>query len=114
VDFWNSLSNLIVNDHIVIDRPKGSRHPRYADMIYPLDYGYIAHTTTSDREGIDVWVGTGNHRVINGLICTLDTQKRDAEMKILIGCTEAEIEAVLDFLKQNSLSPLLVRRDMYD
>ena len=24
-----------------IDRPKGSRHPRYSDMIYPINYGYV-------------------------------------------------------------------------
>jgi inorganic pyrophosphatase len=45
--FWNSIRDLVVNSHIVIDRPKGSRHPRCKDMIDPLDYGYLDGATSS-------------------------------------------------------------------
>ena len=42
-----------------------------------------------DGAGIDVWVGSGDKRV-DGIICTVDLMKKDAEIKILIGCTEEE------------------------
>lgn len=38
-DFWQALDELIRTSEIVIDRPRGSAHPRYPEMIYPVDYG---------------------------------------------------------------------------
>jgi inorganic pyrophosphatase len=40
-DFWQALDSLISMSEIVIDRPRGTTHPRYPDFIYPLDYGYL-------------------------------------------------------------------------
>jgi len=39
--FWNEMANLTAANSIVIDRPKGSPHPCYPKVIYPLDYGYL-------------------------------------------------------------------------
>ena len=38
-DFWKALDNLIDNSEIVIDRPKGTLHPKYPNFIYQVDYG---------------------------------------------------------------------------
>ncbi len=54
------MIQLIVTNSLVIDRPKGSSHPRYPHVIYPLDYGYLENTTSSDGDGIDVWLGSLN------------------------------------------------------
>lgn len=35
--FWASLDALVRRCPLVIDRPRGSAHPRYPDFIYPLD-----------------------------------------------------------------------------
>ena len=48
------MTDLIRTNGIVIDRPKGSTHPRYPDQTYPLDYGYLENTTASDDGGIDL------------------------------------------------------------
>ena len=53
-DFWRALDALVAGSEIVIDRPRGSAHPRYPDVIYPLDYGYLAGTRAADGDGIDV------------------------------------------------------------
>ena len=37
--FWEALDRLAANSRLVIDRPQGSAHPRYPDLIYPYDYG---------------------------------------------------------------------------
>ena len=87
--FWLALDQLVESSEIVIDRPKGSAHPRYPDIIYQLDYGYLKNTASMDGEGIDVWLGTGERKV-DAVMCTVDLVKRDSEIKILIGCTEAE------------------------
>jgi len=55
--FWSAVDTLIAKPEIVIDRPKGTKHPRF-DFIYPLDYGYLKDTTSHDGGGIDVWRGS--------------------------------------------------------
>ncbi|MFT3952403.1 MAG: GrpB family protein [Oscillospiraceae bacterium] len=39
-----------------IDRPVGTAHPKHPDMIYPINYGYIAGEIAPDGEGLDVYV----------------------------------------------------------
>jgi len=88
--FWEALDMLVGQSEIVIDRPKGSAHPRFPDFIYPVDYGYLKNTASPDGSGIDVWVGTNPERKIDAIMCIVDLLKRDSEIKILIGCTEEE------------------------
>jgi inorganic pyrophosphatase len=88
-DFWNALDELVNSSEIVIDRPKGSAHPRFPNFIYPVDYGYLKNTASMDGAGIDVWVGSGE-RKIDAIMCIVDLMKKDSEIKILIGCTEEE------------------------
>ena len=92
-DFWNALDELVNSSEIVIDRPKGSAHPRFPDFIYRVDYGYLKDTASMDGAGIDVWVGSGEQKV-DAIMCIVDLAKRDSEIKILIGCTEEEKMAV--------------------
>ena len=105
--FWQFLGSLVRNHSVIVDRPRGSPHPRYKDVIYPLDYGYLENTTASDGSGIDVWIGSLNtmgskagSKTLTGILCTFDTLKRDAEIKLLIGCNEADIQIIRDFHKQ--------------
>lgn len=95
--FWLEMGNLIAADKIVIDRPKGARHPRYPELIYPLDYGYLENTTAGDGDGIDVWTGSLDRKTLTGILCTFDTIKRDAEIKLLIGCTQQDIQTIRNF-----------------
>jgi inorganic pyrophosphatase len=96
-NFWQSLQDLITGDTVVIDRPRGVPHPRYPELIYPLDYGYIEGTTGGDGDGIDIWIGSLSDRLLTGILCTFDTVKRDAEIKLLAGCTEQDIETIQHF-----------------
>ena len=89
-DFWHTLDKLIAESKIIIDRPKGSSHPRYPDYIFPLDYGYLENTTSMDGNGIDVWKGSDPAAKLDAIMCTVDLTKRDSEIKLLIGCTEEE------------------------
>ena len=41
---------------VVIDRPIGSVHPKYEDMIYPLNYGFIPNVFGGDGEELDVYL----------------------------------------------------------
>lgn len=88
-DFWKALDELVNNSEIVIDRPKGSAHPKYPSSVYQVNYGYLKETTSMDGKGIDVWVGSGEKK-IDSIMCTVDLVKKDSEIKILIGCTDDE------------------------
>lgn len=65
---------LMCHSEIVIDRPKGTVHPKYLDLIYKADYGYLKNTLSMDGAGIDVWVGSGK-KEIDAIICTVDLMK---------------------------------------
>ena len=87
--FWQALDKLLAESEIVIDRARGSAHPRFQELVYPLDYGYLKGTSSPDGEGIDLWLGSGEKRIC-GAICTVDLVKKDSEIKLLIGCSEEE------------------------
>jgi inorganic pyrophosphatase len=104
ISFWQEMNQLVITNLIILDRPKGSTHPRYPDVIYPFDYGYLENTTASDGGGIDVWVGSlkiaehlDGDELLTGILCTFDTLKRDAEIKLLIGCTKEDVEIIQNF-----------------
>ena len=96
-DFWTALDTLLADSLIVIDRPKGSHHPRFGNIIYPLDYGYLKDTSSMDGAGIDVWRGSKTDPYPDAVIVTVDLMKRDSEIKLLIGLTDEEKKIVLDF-----------------
>lgn len=96
IEFWRTLDALVQQSEIVIDRPKGTAHPRFPNVIYQVDYGYLKDTTTMDGGGIDLWLGTAENRKVTGIVCTVDRMKRDSEIKLLIGCTEEEKAVVYE------------------
>ncbi|MBK9927230.1 MAG: inorganic pyrophosphatase [Anaerolineales bacterium] len=95
--FWQGMEQLIVTNKAIIDRPKGTPHPRYPQLIYPLDYGYLENTTASDGDGIDIWMGSLQTKTLTGILCTFDKMKRDAEIKLLIGCTNEDVQVIRNF-----------------
>jgi len=96
-NFWTALDTLIVDSQIIIDRPRGSRHPKFEHIIYPLDYGYLKNTSLMDGSGIDLWRGTGNDATLDAIIVTVDLMKRDSEIKLLLGVSEDEKSIIHDF-----------------
>ena len=110
--FWETLERLVKESEIVIDRPKGSAHPRFPHIIYDADYGYLKNTSSPDGAGIDVWVGSLDNGEITAVICTVDIMKKDSEIKILIGCTEEETEKIYTFHNGSPyMKGLLIKAD---
>lgn len=110
--FWQVLDELIAKSEIAIDRPKGTPHPRYPDLIYGVDYGYLEGTRSMDGGGIDVWRGTSADAELTAIMVTVDLVKRDSEIKLLIGMTEDEISYVVHFHNDSDqMKGLLIRRE---
>ncbi len=109
-DFWKALDELMNNSEIVIDRPKGSAHPKYPNFIYQVDYGYLKDTSSMDGAGIDVWIGSGEKK-IDAIMCIIDLVKKDSEIKILIGCTDDEKAIVYQMHNETPfMKGILIRR----
>lgn len=109
-NFWHCLDQLVSSSRVTIDRPRGSLHPRFEKIVYPLDYGFLEDTMASDGAGIDVFVGS-LEPVVTGAVMTVDLDKRDAEMKILIGCSSREMRVVYDFMNSASFGGALLVRE---
>jgi len=109
-NFWKRIDELVATSEIVIDRPKGTAHPRYPEFVYPHDYGYLAGTSSMDGDGIDVWKGSLDGEKVTAVICTVDMTKRDSEMKILLGCTPQEAETILATHNNGPQSGILITR----
>lgn len=109
-DFGEAIDRLIECSEIVIDRPKGSVHPKYPTFIYRVNYGYLKNTSSMDGSGIDVWVGS-NGKKVDAIMCIVDLMKKDSEIKILIGCTEEEKTLVYEtHNKTEFMKGILIRR----
>jgi inorganic pyrophosphatase len=108
--FWRGLDELVAACRLVIDRPRGTPHPRYPSLVYPLDYGYLQGTRAADGDGIDVWVGSLPERGVTAVVCTVDAEQRDAEVKILLGCTPQEARAVLAVHNRGAQVGVLLER----
>lgn len=94
---WSAWETLIRSNGITIDRPRHSVHPVHDEIVYPIDYGFVSGTKSSDGEEIDIFVGTADSGLV-GAIWTTDHRKGDRECKFLIDCTPEEVYLVNGFL----------------
>jgi len=110
--FFAKLDQLCASSSLRIDRPKASQHPRIPLAIYPVDYGYLEGTTSGDGEGVDVFRGGAGGAGVVGVFLTADLMKRDVEVKVLLDCTDEEVNQVQQLLRDVlEIGGLLVRRE---
>ena len=96
---------------IKIDRPQHSAHPRYPEYIYPFDYGYLDGTTSGDGDGIDCWVGSQGGTEVTGMVNVIDGVKKDSEIKILLGCTDEDMQTILGCHKRGAMDGILITKE---
>lgn len=41
---------------VIVDRPLGSYHPKYKDMYYPINYGFVEGVIAPDGEEQDAYI----------------------------------------------------------
>lgn len=94
---WPGWARLIEAQGITIDRPFGQPHPAFPHIVYPLDYGYINGTRSSDGEPVDVFVGSAATGLV-GLILTVDYRQQKREAKLLYQCSAVEVYTAHGFI----------------
>jgi inorganic pyrophosphatase len=92
---------------VVVDRPKGSRHPAFPDIVYPINYGYLSGTMSEDGEPIDAYVLGLDAPVTaaRGIVVGIVVRRDDVEDKLVVSTTgevytKAEIRAAVAFQEQ--------------
>ncbi len=74
-----------------IDRLLGSVHPRFHDMTYPVNYGFLPGTKSGDGMEIDAYIlgldapATSD---VTGRVVAVLVRNNDAEDKLVIACDE--------------------------
>lgn len=111
LNYWNGLDALVGSSSIKVDRPQGSSHPEFEEVVYPLAYGYLEGTVSGDGQGVDVWIGSSGSARVTGVVVTVDLYKRDTEQKVLLGCSLREAKTIADFHNDDRQASLLVWRD---
>lgn len=111
--FWQKLDTLYFSSSIVITQPSGSAHPVYGNLIYPVNYGYLSDTLSQDETGISIYKGSLSANQVNTILIAADILKKDIEVKLLVGCSDTEEDAILRFTNQTDFQKtVLIRRGM--
>ena len=67
-------------------------------------------TSGGDGDEVDVWRGSLEEPHLDAVVCTVDTHKRDAEIKVLLGCTPADQALICEFHEAHGMGALLIER----
>ena len=76
---------------VKVDRPLGSKHPKFEKTIYPLNYGFIPNTVSGDGKEVDVYI-LGVDRPLNefeGTCFAYIVRADDDDPKLLV-CREGK------------------------
>lgn len=103
---WQQLDDLVAKHPFVLERPLGRPHPQHPHILYPLNYGHLAGTLGLDGEALDACQGSFPEAGLVGVIATCDATRGDRELKLLLGCTPAEVYTALGFF---NFAPHLMR-----
>lgn len=113
---WEAWERIIDTRGITIERAHRTLHPTFPEITYPIDYGYVNETLGPDGVEVDIFVGTGNTKLV-ALLMTDDYRRFDREVKLLYNCTPEEIYLVNGFINYNPdlmQGVLAMRRPMHE
>ncbi len=98
---------------VVVDRPNGSVHPVYPDIVYPINYGYIPGIIAPDGEYQDAYILGANEPIseFTGIVIAIVHRLNDIEDKWVVAppghhYTKAEIEERIRFMEQYFISEI--------
>ena len=103
---------------IEIDRPIGSKHPKFKDCIYPINYGFIPNTMAGDGMEIDVYLIRENkpQKNIKAKIVGVILRENDVEYKLVAApinnyknVTEEEVKNATHFIEQYFKSTIVLK-----
>ena len=89
---------------VIVDRPLGSHHPKYKNMIYTVNYGYVPGIIAADGEEQDAYILGVNEPIteFTGKVIAVIHRFDDVEEKLIVvpndaSLTKEEIMRQVDF-----------------
>ncbi len=109
------LSFLGKEVEVVIDRAKGSLHPKYG-WIYPINYGYLPNTKAGDGEPIDAYIVGIDYplKYFVGQVVAIVKRVDDIEDKLIVApkkfyFSKKELEELIYFQERFFNSYLIMK-----
>ena len=108
--FWQKLDTLYRSGTVDIVYRQGDRHPQFENLIFPVHCGYL-RDINNQPDGVSVYLGSDQKGKIAAVVVAVDILQKALDVKLLAGCREEEILAVLHFLNQTDFQKtILIRR----
>lgn len=103
-DLMKSIQYIGKDVKVKIDRPMGSSHPKYPNLIYSVNYGFVPNTISGDGEEIDCYI-LGENETLSEYqgrcIAVIHRINEDDDKLIIVpenkSFTEKEIRVLTDF-----------------
>lgn len=112
--FWQKLDTLILSLDYKLIRSQGDIHPQYPNLVYPMEYGYLTDPDKEDSIVTRAFRGSLPNKRCDAIIVGIDILQKGMDIKCLIGCSEQEQMACLEFLNQTAFQKtVLIRRNEY-
>ncbi|HXK73114.1 MAG TPA: GrpB family protein, partial [Clostridia bacterium] len=98
---WSYLDKTVT---VTVDRPMGSKHPKFNESVYPVNYGYIDGILARDNEFFDAYI-IGIEKPVSsftGIVTGVVHRKDDVEDKWVVApagsvFNQAEIASYVSF-----------------
>ena len=81
---------------VIVDRPLGSIHPKYNDVVYPVNYGYVSGIFAKDNEEQDCYILGVDYpiKTFQGKVIAIIKRHDDNEDKWVVANTNYTIEEI--------------------
>jgi inorganic pyrophosphatase len=101
---------------VTVDRQLGTHHPKYNDIYYPVNYGYIKGITASDDEEQDAYILGVNKPIdsFTGKVIAVIHRLDDIEDKWVVASgneiyTVDDIKKAVEFQEKYFLSEIRIK-----
>ncbi len=99
---------------VKMDRPLGSVHPKHPEMVYPVNYGFVENTMSSDGAELDAYVlGVAKPlEIFKGRCIAFIERENDNDPKLIIvpegmTLTDDDILEAVDFQEKYFTSKVI-------
>jgi len=105
--------------HVCMDRPLGSAHPRFPDLLYPVNYGFVPGVAAPDGDFQDAYVLGPDIplREFSGVVTAILVREDDIETKWIVEDPSAarlgdrEIMSLVSF-QERFFKTKIIRQDV--
>lgn len=104
--FWQKVDAAYMSGNYEVAYKKGTKHPRYPELIFPCDYGHVK-TENDSESSLKVFRGSKTGKIDAVVVCA-NVLEKDLSTIVLVGTTNEEKEEILKFLNNNDFQKTII------